>query len=44
MYSNIVPLVAMAIAAAWLGEPMTASKIAGAVAVLAGVLLTRLER
>ena len=44
MYSNIVPLVAMAIAAVWLGEPMTASKIAGAGAVLAGVLLTRLER
>lgn len=44
MYSNIVPLVAMAIAAVWLDEPMTASKIAGASAVLAGVLLTRLER
>lgn len=44
MYSNIVPLVAMAIAAVWLGEPMTASKIAGAAAVLAGVLLTRLEQ
>ena len=44
MYSNIVPLVAMAIAAVWLGEPMTFSKVAGAVAVLGGVLLTRLER
>ena len=44
MYSNIVPLVAMAIAAVWLGEPMTVSKVAGAVAVLGGVLLTRLER
>ena len=44
MYSNIVPLVAMAIAAVWLDEPVTASKIAGVVAVLGGVLLTRLDR
>jgi drug/metabolite transporter (DMT)-like permease len=44
MYSNIVPLVAMAIAAVWLDEPMTPAKIGGAAAVVGGVLLTRLER
>jgi len=38
-----VPLVAMAIAAAVLGEPITARKIAGAMAILGGVALTRLE-
>jgi drug/metabolite transporter (DMT)-like permease len=44
MYSNIVPLVAMGIAAVVLGEPLTASKMAGAAAVLGGVALTRLDR
>jgi drug/metabolite transporter (DMT)-like permease len=43
MYSNLVPLVAMAVAAIWLGEPVTTSKIVGTAAVLAGVALTRLE-
>jgi drug/metabolite transporter (DMT)-like permease len=42
MYSNIVPMVAMAIAAIVLGEPLTATKLVGAAAVLSGVLLTRL--
>jgi drug/metabolite transporter (DMT)-like permease len=44
MYSNVVPLVAMGVAAAVLNEPLTPSKIAGAVAVLGGVALTRLDR
>ena len=44
MYSNLVPIVAMTVAAVWLGEPLTAKKIAGAGAVLTGVLLTRLGR
>jgi drug/metabolite transporter (DMT)-like permease len=43
IYSNVVPLVAMAVAAIVLGEPMTARKFAGAAGVLAGVVLTRLE-
>jgi drug/metabolite transporter (DMT)-like permease len=43
IYSNVVPLVAMAVAAAVLGEPMTARKIGGALAILGGVALTRLE-
>jgi len=44
VYSNGVPIVAMAVAAAWLGEPLTWNKVVGAGAVLSGVLLTRLGR
>jgi drug/metabolite transporter (DMT)-like permease len=44
IYSNGVPIVAMAVAAVWLGEPLTWNKILGAAAVLSGVLLTRLGR
>ena len=43
MYSNLVPLVAMAAAAAFLGEPLGLRKILGAAAVLAGVALTRVR-
>jgi drug/metabolite transporter (DMT)-like permease len=41
-YSNFIPLVALAVAAATLGEPIGASKMAGAGAILAGVVVTRL--
>jgi len=44
MYSNLVPIVAMTVAAVWLGEPLGQAKILGATAVLAGVFLTRLGR
>ncbi len=44
IYSNMIPLVAITIAALWLGEAVTANKILGALAVLAGVLLTRFAR
>jgi drug/metabolite transporter (DMT)-like permease len=44
IYSNGVPIVAMSVAALWLGEPLTWNKLAGAAAVLSGVLLTRLGR
>jgi drug/metabolite transporter (DMT)-like permease len=44
IYSNGVPIVAMAVAALWLGEPLTWNKLLGAAAVLSGVLLTRLGR
>jgi len=44
IYSNIVPLVAMAFAALWLHEPITPQKLLGAGAVLGGVVLTRLGR
>jgi drug/metabolite transporter (DMT)-like permease len=43
-YSNLVPLVAMATAMAFLGEPIAIRKLAGAAAVLIGVALTRVER
>ena len=41
-YSNFIPLVAMSVAAVALGEPITASKLAGAAAILAGVVITRI--
>jgi len=44
IYSNGVPIVAMFVAAVWLGESLTWTKIIGASAVLGGVLLTRLGR
>ncbi len=44
MYSNLVPIVALGVAAVWLGEPLTRVKIIGAAAVLTGVFLTRLKR
>ena len=44
IYSIGVPIVAMAVAAVWLGEPLTWNKLVGAGAVLSGVLLTRLGR
>jgi len=41
-YSNFIPLVAMSVAAVALGESIAASKLAGAAAILAGVVITRL--
>jgi drug/metabolite transporter (DMT)-like permease len=41
-YSNFIPLVAMSVAAAALGEALSASKLAGAGAILAGVVITRI--
>lgn len=43
IYSNVVPLVAMAVAAVVVHEPLTAMKLGGAAAVLGGVALTRLD-
>lgn len=42
VYSNLLPIVAMLTAFLWLHEPIGATKIAGATAVLAGVALTRM--
>jgi drug/metabolite transporter (DMT)-like permease len=42
VYSNLVPLVAMVTAVAFLGESLSPSKIGGAAAVLIGVALTRI--
>jgi drug/metabolite transporter (DMT)-like permease len=43
VYSNVTPLVAMAVAAIWLGEPITFRKLIGAAAVIAGLAVSRLE-
>ncbi len=40
-YSNITPIVALTTATLFLGEPLTAAKVAGAAAILGGVILTR---
>ena len=42
-YQNLIPIVAMAVAWAWLGESVTGAQVAGAAAILAGVFLTRLS-
>jgi drug/metabolite transporter (DMT)-like permease len=44
IYSNLVPIVAMSFAWLWLGEPITQTKLLGALSVMTGVLLTRLGR
>ncbi len=44
LFSNAVPIAAIAVAAVWLGEPITATKVVGAVAIVGGVFLTRLGR
>ena len=41
IYSNLTPIVAMIVAALWLGEPITRTQVLGAVLVLSGVALTR---
>jgi drug/metabolite transporter (DMT)-like permease len=41
VYSNTIPLVALLVAAVWLGERLTLEGIAGAAAILAGVAITR---
>jgi len=44
IYVNLVPIAAMAIAAVWLGEPVSAGQVVGTAAVLLGVALTRMGR
>ncbi len=44
VYSNLVPLVAMLTAVAFLGETLSLQKLVGAAAVLIGVALTRVNR
>ncbi|MDP2324638.1 MAG: DMT family transporter [Gammaproteobacteria bacterium] len=41
VYSYLTPIVAMIVAAIWLGEPVSANQLAGAGAVFAGLLITR---
>ena len=44
VYSNLVPVAAMAVAFIWLHEPIGAVRVAGATLVLTGLVLTRVER
>lgn len=41
VYSYLTPVVAMIVAAIWLDEPIAANQIAGAAAILGGLLVTR---
>jgi drug/metabolite transporter (DMT)-like permease len=41
MYSYLTPIVAMIVAAIWIGEPISGNQIAGAAAIFAGLLITR---
>ena len=41
VYSYLTPIVAMVVAAIWLGEPVSANQLAGAGAVFTGLLITR---
>ena len=41
VYSYLTPIVAMVVAALWLGEPISGNQVAGATAILAGLLITR---
>lgn len=41
VYSNVTPLVALAFAALWLGEPVPMAKLLGAIAIIGGVMVTR---
>lgn len=41
VYSYLTPIVAMIVAAIWLGEPISSNQVAGATAIFAGLLITR---
>lgn len=41
VYSYLTPIVAMIVAALWLAEPISSNQIAGAIAIFAGLLITR---
>ena len=43
IYSNLVPLAAMLVAALWLREPMSPAKFVAAALIISGVVLTRLQ-
>lgn len=43
IYSNLTPIVAMAVAAVWLGERIVESQILGAALILSGIAVTRLH-
>jgi drug/metabolite transporter (DMT)-like permease len=41
VYSYLTPIVAIIVAAIWLGEPISSNQVAGAAAIFAGLLITR---
>jgi drug/metabolite transporter (DMT)-like permease len=41
VYSYLTPIVAIIVAAIWLGEPISTNQIAGAIAIYSGLLITR---
>jgi len=41
VYSYMTPIVAIIVAAIWLGEPISTNQIAGAIAIFSGLLITR---
>ena len=41
VYSYLTPVVAMVVAAVWLSEPISTNQISGAIAIFAGLLITR---
>jgi drug/metabolite transporter (DMT)-like permease len=43
VYSNLTPLVAMVVAAVWLGEHVTPAQLLGSALILSGVAVTRLQ-
>jgi len=44
MYSYLTPIAAMLVAAAWIGEPISANQVVGAGAILTGLAVTRFAR
>ncbi len=44
IFSNLTPLPALALSALWLGEPLGAARVAGAVLIVAGVAVARTRR
>jgi drug/metabolite transporter (DMT)-like permease len=41
VYSYLTPIVAIIVAAIWIGEPISTNQIAGAIAIFSGLLITR---
>jgi drug/metabolite transporter (DMT)-like permease len=41
VYSYLTPIVAIVVAAIWLGEPISPNQVAGAGAIFTGLLITR---
>jgi drug/metabolite transporter (DMT)-like permease len=44
LYSNLTPIIAMLVAALWLGERIGPGQIVGATLILSGIALTRMGR